>query len=65
VWDAVAGAFHHEDSIPGVLAIYAALFSILANEGLYWYTLIVARRINSEMLRANAWHHRTWIRWPR
>ena len=59
VWDAVAGAFHHEASIPGVLAIYAALFSILANEGLYWYTLIVARRINSEMLRANAWHHRT------
>lgn len=59
VWDAVASAFHHEQSIPGVLAIYAALFSILANEGLYWYTLLVARRIKSEMLRANAWHHRT------
>jgi len=59
VWDAVAGAFHHRESLPGILAIYAALFSILANEGLYWYTLLVARRINSEMLRANAWHHRT------
>ena len=59
VWDAVAGAFHHEETIPGILAIYAALFSILANEALYWYTLIVARRVKSEMLRANAWHHRT------
>jgi cation diffusion facilitator family transporter len=59
VWDAVEGAFHHQESVPGVLAIYAAVFSILANEGLYWYTLMVARRINSEMLRANAWHHRT------
>ncbi len=59
VWDAVASAFHHETSIPGVLAIYAAVFSILANETLYWYTLFVARHINSEMLRANAWHHRT------
>ncbi|MGV6826907.1 MAG: cation diffusion facilitator family transporter [bacterium] len=59
VWDAVAGAFFHDVSTPGILAIYAALFSILANEGLYWYTIIVSRRINSEMLRANAWHHRT------
>jgi len=59
VWDAVAGAFHGEESVPDILAIYAALFSILANEALYWYTLIVARRIRSDMLRANAWHHRT------
>ncbi len=59
VWDAVADVFHHEQPIPGSLAIWAALFSILANEALYWYTIVVSRRINSQMLRANAWHHRT------
>jgi hypothetical protein len=26
---------------------------------LYWYTLITARRIRSDMLKANAWHHRS------
>ena len=35
------------------------VFSIIANEALFWYTLLVSRRINSELLRANAWHHRT------
>lgn len=59
VWDAVAGAFHHQKPVPGTLAIYAAAFSILANEALYWYTLIIARKVKSDMLRANAWHHRT------
>ncbi len=44
---------------PTALALYAALLSILANEALYWYTILVARRINSELLRANAWHHRS------
>lgn len=59
LWDAVADAFHHQQPVPGSLAIWAAVFSILANEALYWYTLVVAKRIRSDMLRANAWHHRT------
>ncbi len=44
---------------PENIALYAALFSILANEALYWYTILVARNIKSELLRANAWHHRS------
>lgn len=59
VWDAVERAAAGAHSVPGQLAIYAALFSILANEGLYWYTIVVARRVKSDMLRANAWHHRS------
>ncbi len=59
VWDAVERAAGGAHIIPGQLAIYAAVFSILANEGLYWYTIVVARRVNSDMLRANAWHHRS------
>jgi len=59
LWDAVLRAASGEHSVPGILAIYAAAVSILAKEALYWYTIIIARRVNSEMLRANAWHHRS------
>lgn len=44
---------------PGALAMAIAGLSILANEWLYRYTLRVARRVNSALLKANAWHHRT------
>ncbi len=44
---------------PAVPALYAALASVLAKEALYWYTIVVARRIRSGMLKANAWHHRS------
>ena len=39
--------------------IAAATLSILSKEGLYWYTVKVAKNVNSDLLRANAWHHRT------
>ena len=41
-----------------VMALVAAI-GIVAKESLYWYTILVARRLRSEMLRANAWHHRS------
>ncbi len=39
--------------------IAAATLSILSKEALYWYTVKVAKNIKSELLKANAWHHRT------
>lgn len=39
--------------------IAAAALSVLSKEVLYWYTVKVARDINSDLLKANAWHHRT------
>jgi cation diffusion facilitator family transporter len=33
--------------------------SIIGKEALYWYTLKAGKKINSELLRANAWHHRS------
>ncbi len=33
--------------------------SIVSKEILYWMTIIKAKKINSSMLVANAWHHRT------
>lgn len=59
-WDAVARLFSPEALLhPKPLALYAALFSILANEWLYHYTARVARHIQSDLLQANAWHHRS------
>ena len=39
--------------------IAAAALSILSKEALYWYTVKVAKNIKSDLLKANAWHHRT------
>ncbi len=44
---------------PGVWALVVALVSIGANEGLFRYSMVYARRLRSNMLRANAWHHRS------
>ncbi len=44
---------------PANMAIAFAVLTLVAKEGLYQYTHRVAKRLNSRMLDANAWHHRT------
>ena len=44
---------------PDTLTLWVAAATILTKEGLYQYTVRTARRFDSEMLRANAWHHRS------
>ena len=44
---------------PGILALAAAIISILAKEAMYWYTRYYARKLDSGALMANAWHHRS------
>ncbi|MDH5544513.1 MAG: cation diffusion facilitator family transporter [Gammaproteobacteria bacterium] len=46
-------------SQPELLALFAAMFSIFANEWLFHYTRSAAKRIHSNILHANAWHHRS------
>lgn len=46
-------------TIPGVLALVAAIISIAAKEAMFWYTKIYAKRIDSSALMADAWHHRS------
>lgn len=45
--------------VPGILAILAAIISIVSKEAMYYYTIIYAKRINSTSLMADAWHHRS------
>ena len=44
---------------PGMLALWAALVSILLKEITYRYTIRKARELDSPALEANAWHHRS------
>ncbi len=61
-----AGAFQtilkgsYDDlQVPGILALVAAIVSIIVKEGMYWYTRYHAKRIDSSALMSDAWHHRS------
>lgn len=44
---------------PGMLALWAALLSIVLKEAVYQYSMVFAHKLNSQALEANAWHHRS------
>lgn len=44
---------------PNFYVIYIALFSVIINEVLYFYTRRAGERIRSNLLITNAWHHRS------
>lgn len=45
--------------VPGVLALIAAIVSIVVKESMFWYTKKGADKIHSSALMADAWHHRS------
>lgn len=45
--------------VPGMLALIAAIISIVVKEAMYWYTRHYAKKIDSGALLADAWHHRS------
>ncbi len=59
IWDAIEHFFSHNEGKPDAIALYIAVLSIIVKEALYWYTILAARQIHSDMLKANAWHHRS------
>ncbi|MCR5662550.1 MAG: cation diffusion facilitator family transporter [bacterium] len=46
-------------TIPGQLALIAALVSIATKEWMFWYARGAAKKIHSTSLMADAWHHRS------
>jgi cation diffusion facilitator family transporter len=59
-WDSLYDLiYHHQQhaTTPGALLI--ALISILINESLFYYTRHMGLHIKSDLLIANAWHHRS------
>ncbi|MDG6224318.1 MAG: cation diffusion facilitator family transporter [Candidatus Thermoplasmatota archaeon] len=45
--------------IPRPIALIAAIVSLVLKEAMYHYTVHVGKRIGSDAIIANAWHHRT------
>ncbi len=58
-YNAIESIYRHNVATPGQFAIWAAAASILLKEGMYWWTVIIGRRLQSMALIGNAWHHRT------
>ena len=56
IWQVIRGGTLPE---PGMLALIAALVSIVSKEVLYQYTVYVGRKLDSQAVVANAWHHRS------
>ncbi len=58
--DDIIGACHGKPlPVPGMLALWAAILSILLKEAVYRYTVHRARKLDSPALEANALHHRS------
>lgn len=55
----IVGSSYLHLTIPGKLALAAAVISIVTKEGMFWYTRINAKKIRSSALMADAWHHRS------
>ena len=62
-WKAVeALLFWHRGgtlAAPGILALWAAVVSVVLKELVYQYTVRRGRKLNSPAVEANAWHHRS------
>ena len=54
----ISGDFSGTEA-PGILALAAAVISIVSKEAMYWYTRYYAKKLDSGALMANAWHHRS------
>jgi len=58
-WEAISTLHKMHSSPPGLIALFAAMASIVTKEILYRWTASVGKKIKSQALAANAWHHRS------
>lgn len=62
-WNGATSIYHFLNGAslpePGMLALIAALISIVLKEILYQYTISEGKKLNSQAVLANAWHHRS------
>lgn len=57
--EALSSLSLEQANIPGVAALYVATICILLKEAMYRYTIRAACQSGSQLLFADAWHHRT------
>lgn len=58
-YEAIARLTAHLSEKPTFPVIIVALISVLANEGLFYYSLKAGKKIQSSLLISNAWHNRS------
>lgn len=58
-WDSINELIHSTHTMPNWLSLPIICISIFANESLFHYTRHVGNHINSQLIIANAWHHRS------
>lgn len=51
--------FQEALEVPTLLPLIAAVVSIVVKEGMYWYTMYYAKKLDSPAFKADAWHHRS------
>ena len=49
----------NELETPTILPLIAAVVSIVVKEGMFWYTMYYAKKMDSSAFKADAWHHRS------
>ena len=55
----IINIFEKDFIMPKFIALIASIISIVIKEWMYWYTIIVAKKYDSDSLKADAWHHRS------
>lgn len=58
-WDSLQHLMAHAIQTPSTYALPFAVISVVANEALFYVTKRVGQRIQSPLVIANAWHHRS------
>ena len=58
-WIRITSGSYKTNAAPGMIALVAAVGSIIVKEGMYRFTIASAKRIGSDSLKAEAWHHRS------
>ncbi len=58
-WDALENLMYHHSASAMLQSVVVAVISIACNEMLFHYTHYIGTTINSSLIIANAWHHRS------
>lgn len=59
IYSGIGKIFSLDNPVPGWAAIIVAILSIASKEWVFHFTIRIAKSTNSQILMANAWHHRT------
>lgn len=55
----ITSGSYGELAVPGILALAAAIISIVVKEAMFHYTKYYAKKLDSGAVMADAWHHRS------